>query len=57
MYSDIEQFATDVKLIPLLKRVSVNGAKLDEIIELAKQWLSEWTKSDRLQWQMRNNSV
>lgn len=57
MYSYIEQFATDVKLIPLLKRVSVNGEKLDEIIELAKQWLSEWTKSDRLQWQMRNNSV
>lgn len=57
MYSDIEQFATNVKLIPLLKRVSVNGEKLDEIIELAKQWLSEWTKSDRLQWQMRNNSV
>ena len=57
MYSDIEQFATDVKLIPLLKKVSVNGEKLDEIIELAKQWLSEWTKSDRLQWQMRNNSV
>lgn len=57
MYSDIEQFATDVKFIPLLKRVSVNDEKLDEIIELAKQWLSEWTKNDRLQWQMRNNSV
>lgn len=57
MYSEIEQFAADVKPVPFSKRVSVNAEKLPDIIELAKQGLSERTKNDVLERKMKRDMV
>ena len=57
MYSEIEQFESDVKSIPFSKRVSVNGEQLPNIIELAKQGLSERTKNDVLERKIKREMV
>lgn len=56
MYNEIDRFKADKKSIPFSKRerVSVDEKQLDDIIELAKQGLSERTKNYRLMDEMRN---
>lgn len=56
MYNEIDRFKADKKSIPFSKpkRVSVDEKQLDEIIELAKQGLSERTKNYRLMDEMRD---
>lgn len=54
MYSEIDSFKADKKSIPFSKRVSVEEKQLDDIIELAKQGLSERTKNYQLLSKMRD---
>lgn len=54
MYSEIDSFKADKKSIPFSKRVSVEEKQLDDIIELAKQGLSERTKNYQLVSEMRD---
>lgn len=56
MYNEIDRFKADKKSIPFSKpkRVSVDEKQLDEIIELAKQGLSERTKNYQLVSEMRD---
>ena len=54
MYDEIDRFKADKKSIPFSKRVSVDEKQLDEIIELAKQGLSERTKNYQLVSKMRD---
>lgn len=54
MYDEIDRFKADKKSIPFSKRVSVDEKQLDEIIELAKQGLSERTKNYQLVSEMRD---
>lgn len=50
MYNEIDRFKADKKSVPFSKpkRVSVDEKQLDDIIELAKQGLSERTKNYQL---------
>lgn len=54
MYNEIDSFKADKKSIPFSKRVSVEEKQLDDIIELAKQGLSERTKNYQLLSEMRD---
>lgn len=54
MYNEIDSFKADKKSIPFSKRVSVDEKQLDDIIELAKQGLSERTKNYQLVSEMRD---
>ena len=54
MYDEIDRFKADKKSIPFSKRVSVDEKQLDDIIELAKQGLSERTKNYQLVSEMRD---
>lgn len=54
MYNEIDSFKADKKSIPFSKRVSVEEKQLDDIIELAKQGLSERTKNYQLVSKMRD---